>query len=72
MIKYLCSVLIIMSLSGCKEPDTNKDTKELDNLVISSHRNITVYEFTPKTSPYIQCVYIDGWNGGGLHCFDKK
>jgi hypothetical protein len=34
--------------------------------------DIRVYEFTPQTAPWKQCVFAAGGEGkGGLFCFDK-
>lgn len=34
----------------------------------------TVYEFTPKSTTNIQCVYVSNFyrNTGSLQCFEKK
>jgi len=35
--------------------------------------DLRIYEFTPQTSPYMQCIFVAGSDGkGGTFCFEKK
>ena len=31
-----------------------------------------VYEFTPKTAPNMQCIFLSASSKGGLFCFKKE
>jgi len=34
--------------------------------------DMRLYEFTPQTAPYMQCIFIAGTNKGSAFCFEKK
>ncbi len=34
--------------------------------------DLRIYEFTPRTSPYMQCIFITGDNKGSTFCFRKE
>lgn len=31
-----------------------------------------IYEFTPKSAPHMQCIYVDAYDAGGLSCFPRR
>lgn len=67
MIKYLGLVLIIFFV-GCKEinyPVTKTEESTLGN------SSSMVYEFTPKTAPYKQCIVVVTGLGVGVDCWNK-
>lgn len=33
--------------------------------------DLRVYEFTPKSAPYMQCIFVAGTNKGDTSCFPK-
>ena len=34
--------------------------------------DLRIYEFTPETAPYMQCVFVTGTAKGSTFCFEKK
>lgn len=34
--------------------------------------DMRLYEFTPQTAPYMQCIFIAGSSKGSAFCFEKK
>lgn len=34
--------------------------------------DMRLYEFTPQTAPYMQCIFIAGNSKGSTFCFEKK
>jgi len=34
--------------------------------------DMRLYEFTPQTAPYMQCIFIAGSNKGSSFCFEKR
>ena len=34
--------------------------------------DMRLYEFTPQTAPYMQCIFIVGTNKGSTFCFEKR
>jgi uncharacterized protein YxeA len=34
--------------------------------------DMRLYEFTPQTAPYMQCIFIAGESKGSSFCFEKK
>ncbi len=34
--------------------------------------DLRVYEFTPQSAPYMQCVFVSGDNKGDVDCFKKE
>ena len=34
--------------------------------------DMRLYEFTPETAPYMQCVFVAGNNKGSAFCFEKR
>ncbi len=63
------------ALSGCDNGSVF-NTKQLipDDVsrVEATGFDLRLYEFTPRTSPNKQCLFIAGDRKGGLTCFDKE
>lgn len=38
----------------------------------SAGGDMRLYEFTPQTAPYMQCIFIAGDNKGSTFCFEKR
>lgn len=61
-------------LAAC-QPDLTDGVgrSEVDRsyFIESSGQDMRVYEFTPKTSPGVQCVFVGATQKGGLACFPK-
>jgi hypothetical protein len=75
----LMSVLLasVVVLSGCEQGSyMNISTTQMDSDAVArltaTGNDLRVYEFTPQTSPHMQCVFIAGERKGGLECFPKK
>lgn len=77
--KILISVLLASTLSGCyyvsSEPGGyNTPSYDPDAVmkINAQGMDLRVYEFTPQTSPSVQCVFVAGERKGGLVCFKKE
>ena len=58
---------------GLPEAESKKD--DSDSILKDSYSvsgNFKVYEFTPKSTPNYQCVYVRDADAGGLSCFPKQ
>ena len=40
--------------------------------ISSAGGDMRLYEFTPRTAPYMQCIFITGTNKGSTFCFRKE
>ncbi|MCG9557643.1 hypothetical protein [Vibrio kanaloae] len=63
------------ALSGC-DNGSEFNTKQLIPDDVSKVEalgiDLLLYEFTPRTSPNKQCLFVEGHKKGGLTCFDKE
>ena len=78
MKKTLYAVIAVASsivLTGCDQGSVfNSPLMHTDQTsrLESAGWDMRVYEFTPRTSPNTQCVYVAGERKGGLACFPKE
>ena len=72
------AALLVIGLAACAEEgsywDTN--TKQMGSDKVGRLETVgidmRVYEFTPQTSPNIQCVFVGAAEKGGLQCWPKS
>ena len=71
MTKYIILITIISLLFiSCDKLKTIQPDSSFK--LDASLENIPVYEFTPRTAPDVQCVFVGGSFGkSGLFCFSK-
>ncbi len=68
--------IMLMSLSACEQGSYwDADTKQMESDKVGRleavGEDLRIYEFTPQTSPNVQCVFVAGENKGGLQCWPK-
>ena len=69
-------IIILVNLMELPTP-TNAQIPQAKNIdaiysIITPLVNHTLVEFTPKTDPEIQCVYIYAYSRSGLQCWKKN
>ena len=67
--------VLLVSLSGCDKGSVFNGEQMLTDRTTRlemSGFDGRVYEFTPKTAPHMQCVFVAASKKGGLVCFKKK
>lgn len=67
--------LLSIIMFGCDFKISNQSKKPIDSLEYTRSQldsATDVFEFTPKSAPYKQCVYVERLYGGGVFCWDKK
>ena len=74
--KKLFMLVILLGLFGCDKgsmlnPDTRTVEPDEVRRLEAPGFDLRVYEFTPETSPHMQCVFVAGDSKGGLNCFPK-
>lgn len=63
-VKVAAAISLAFVLAACKE---NKDNFSYER------GRMTIWEFTPRSSPNVQCVFVkEGVNRSGLACFNKN
>ena len=82
MYKIIYVALIGLLISGCSfisnEPggyfDSNTKLVEPDaaGRLESAGGDLRIYEFTPQSAQYMQCIFVAGTRRGGTFCFEKK
>jgi hypothetical protein len=75
-IVLVCSLLILGSLAACEEGSYfNSSTEQIKSDYVSRLEavgtDLRIYEFTPRSAPHIQCVFVAGQENGGLQCWGK-
>lgn len=68
--RYILLLCLTIGLTACEEPTPT----ELQNIDAKwrIHNVIMVYEFTPRATPHMQCIFVSGAGKGGLTCFRKE
>ncbi len=66
----------LLALAGCEEGsyfDDNTVQLKSDKVgrLEAVGTDLRVYEFTPQSAPWKQCVFVAGLEKGGLFCFNK-
>lgn len=69
MKKFLVMILAVVSTSAAAYTDIDP-TRIYEVETFGS--NLIVVEFTPKGSPHMTCVSVDGNQGVGVSCYPKK
>jgi hypothetical protein len=62
-------------LAGCDSGSVfNAEQMHTDatTRIESAGWDMRVYEFTPRTAPNMQCVFVAGNRKGGLTCFNRE
>lgn len=77
MKKIIALAAIGLALAGCEDGDYfNSNTVQMKSEHVGRLEavgfDLSVYEFTPQSAPWMQCVFTAGENKGGLFCFPKK
>lgn len=65
---------LLVALAGCDSGSVfNAEQMHTDatTRIESAGWDMRVYEFTPRTAPNMQCVFVAGTRKGGLACFGK-
>lgn len=75
MKKVLLGVMLI-GLAGCEDgsyfnPNTQQLKSDAVARVTATGEDFRVYEFTPQTADYKQCIFASASQKAGLVCFDK-
>lgn len=69
-------VFAALLLAGCEDGSYfDADTKQIKSDFVSRIEamgtDMRVYEFTPRSNPGKQCLFVAATNKGGLVCWDK-
>jgi hypothetical protein len=69
----LCGVMLV---AGCEDGSYfDADTKQIKADAVSrieaTGMDLRLYEFTPRTAPNKQCIFVAGEKKAGLVCWDK-
>ena len=70
------ATLLIVGLLSCEQGSYfDSDTKQIESDYVSrleaTGTDLRIYEFTPRSSPHIQCVFVAGERKGGLQWWGK-
>lgn len=71
----LSALMALLAVTGCDKGSVfNGEQAHTDETtrLEAAGLDMRVYEFTPKTAKYMQCVFVAGGRKGGLACFEKK
>jgi hypothetical protein len=65
-----------VALASCEagsyfDPNTAALRNDKVGRLEATGEDLRVYEFTPQTSPNMQCVFVAGEKKGGLQCWEK-
>lgn len=76
VIQAAVATLLIVGLLSCEEGSYfDSNTKQIKSDFVSrleaTGTDLRIYEFTPRSSPHIQCVFVAGERKGGLQCWGK-
>lgn len=68
--------LLIVGLLSCEQGSYfDSSTKQIKSDYVSrleaTGTDLRIYEFTPRSAPHIQCVFVAGERKGGLQCWGK-
>lgn len=63
-------MLAAAALGGCK--DDRDEQPEATTRLETRGIDTDIYEFTPKSAPYMQCIFASRSDRAGLFCFEKR
>ena len=72
MKNFFAALILALACSPALAADTIRlDVRQYD-IEKKLDTDPSVLEFTPKSAPHMQCIYVAGYQAGGTSCFPKK
>ena len=67
-----CSTMLASGCDSGSVFNAEQTYTDATTRIESAGWDMRVYEFTPKTAPHMQCVFVAGNKKGGIACFPKS